>query len=102
MVPLTLDVSQLANFERCALQLCLEFPVLGKSGASKYGHGCGLIQPPEPGSCPVEAKARAPGITSSLHFGSGMVQSQPMLIGPLLNVTGILIGGTVGLLRRKP
>jgi uncharacterized membrane protein YqgA involved in biofilm formation len=31
-----------------------------------------------------------------------MVQSQAMLIGTLLNVAGILIGGIVGLLRRKP
>src|SRR5882762_3687392 len=31
-----------------------------------------------------------------------MVQSQAMLIGTLLNVAGILIGGTVGLVRRKP
>src|SRR5215471_5480005 len=31
-----------------------------------------------------------------------MVQSQAMLIGPVLNVAGILIGGVVGLLRRKP
>src|SRR5260370_38347505 len=40
--------------------------------------------------------------TSFLHFRSGMVQSQPMLLGTLLNVAGILIGGIVGLLRRKP
>jgi uncharacterized membrane protein YqgA involved in biofilm formation len=31
-----------------------------------------------------------------------MIQSQAMLIGTLLNVAGILIGGIVGLLRRKP
>jgi uncharacterized protein len=31
-----------------------------------------------------------------------MVQSQAMLIGTLLNVAGILIGGIVGLVRRKP
>jgi uncharacterized membrane protein YqgA involved in biofilm formation len=31
-----------------------------------------------------------------------MVQSQPMLLGTLLNVAGILIGGIVGLLRHKP
>jgi len=31
-----------------------------------------------------------------------MVQSQAMLIGTLLNVAGILIGGIVGLIRRKP
>src|SRR5437016_4631892 len=40
--------------------------------------------------------------TSSLHFGSGMVQSQPMLIGTLVNVAGILVGGIVGLVKRKP
>lgn len=40
--------------------------------------------------------------TSSLRFGSGMVQSQAMLFGTLLNVAGILIGGIVGLVRRKP
>jgi uncharacterized membrane protein YqgA involved in biofilm formation len=31
-----------------------------------------------------------------------MVQSHPMLIGTLLNVAGILIGGIIGLIRRKP
>src|SRR5215475_1608043 len=40
--------------------------------------------------------------TSSLRFGTGMVQSLAMLIGTLLNVAGILIGGIVGLVRRKP
>jgi uncharacterized protein len=31
-----------------------------------------------------------------------MLQSQPMLIGTLLNVAGILLGGIVGLIRRQP
>lgn len=31
-----------------------------------------------------------------------MLQSQSMLIGTLLNVAGILLGGIIGLLRRKP
>jgi hypothetical protein len=31
-----------------------------------------------------------------------MVESQPMLIGAFLNVAGILIGGIVGLVKRKP
>lgn len=31
-----------------------------------------------------------------------MVESQPMLIGAFLNVAGILVGGIVGLVRRKP
>jgi uncharacterized membrane protein YqgA involved in biofilm formation len=58
----------------------VEFPVFGKR---------------------VRSNAALVRATSSLHFGSGMVQSQAMLIGPLLNVAGILIGGIVGLLRRK-
>jgi uncharacterized membrane protein YqgA involved in biofilm formation len=40
--------------------------------------------------------------TSSLHFALRMVQSHPMLIGAFLNVAGILIGGIVGLVKRKP
>ncbi len=31
-----------------------------------------------------------------------MVESQPMLLGAFLNVAGILVGGIVGLVRRKP
>lgn len=31
-----------------------------------------------------------------------MIQSQPMLVGTLLNVAGILIGGIFGIIRRKP
>src|SRR4051812_16752501 len=40
--------------------------------------------------------------TSSLHLASGMIESQPMLIGAFVNVAGILIGGIVGLAKRKP